>query len=82
MNIPVQVQSEMELTDEQLANIAGGLGHEGHEGVGHEGVGHDDHRGWGDHDDHRGWGHHGHHRGHWVWNQWRHQWVWVPEGWW
>jgi bacteriocin-like protein len=75
MNMLIQSQVEFELTDEQLANISGGLDRDDHE---HHEPDHD-RRGWGD-DDHRGrWGHH---HGHWVWNRWRHQWEWVPEGWW
>jgi bacteriocin-like protein len=53
MNTHIQPQIEIELTDEQLANVSGGFGHE--HGRGH----------WGDDDDRRGrrwdndrrWGH-------------------------
>lgn len=81
MNTLIQPQREIELTDEQLASISGGIGHDREE---HE---HDRGR-WGDNDGRRGnrwddddrrgrgWGDHWH-RGHWAWNPWRHEWVWV-----
>jgi hypothetical protein len=77
VNTLIQPQTEVELTDEQLVSISGGIGHEREE--------HDHDRGrWGDDDDRRRgnrwddddrgrWGYHGH----WVWNRWRQEWVWV-----
>jgi len=78
MNTLIQPQIELELTDEQLASISGGIGHE-HEEHDRGRMGDDDDRRenhWDD-DDRHGWGNHWHHRGHWAWNRWRHEWVWV-----
>jgi bacteriocin-like protein len=76
MNMLIQSQVEFELTDEQLANISGGLDHDDHHG--HWGGDDDDHHGhWGGDDDHHH-GHWGHCHPHWVWNRWLHRWEWVP----
>jgi len=62
----------MELTDEQLVSISGGIGHarEVHD---------QDRDRWGDDDDRRGnrWDDNDRDRGHWVWDRWRQEWVWV-----